>query len=143
MAERVYYNQSGVRITTTRAVFGGQVYAVNGMTSVRRARISPYRTGPVLLMVLGLPICCCGLMPFSLSLREGGTDVPSAAFGVFMVLIGFGMAALGVWLFWSQKPSYAVVIRTASGEVKALVTRNSETVERIVAALSQAFADRG
>ncbi len=63
--------------------------------------------------------------------------------GVAMIFFGFGLAAFGVWMYKSLKPKYAVVIRTAGGEVQALVTRDGKRVEQIVAALSQAFADRG
>jgi len=140
--EQVYYNQAGVRITTTRAVFGGQVYAVNGMTSVRMARINPDRTVPVLLMLLGLPFLgCCGPLSFA-SLREGEV-VEHTVFGVFAILAGFALVIFGVWLFRAQKPRYAVVVRTAGGEVRAHISRNPQAIERIVEALSQAFADRG
>jgi hypothetical protein len=34
MAERVFYRENGIRISSARATFFGQTYPVNGMTSV-------------------------------------------------------------------------------------------------------------
>jgi hypothetical protein len=142
-SERVYYNQGGIRITTTRAVFGGQIYAINGMTSIRMARINPERFCPLLLLLLGLALFGgCGLVPLTLAMTVEEKGAP-ALFGVVMMLAGVGLAGMGIWLLRTQKPRYAVVIRTSSGEVKALVTRKAQAVEQIVEALSQAFADRG
>jgi len=64
-------------------------------------------------------------------------------FEVLLMLVGSGLAALGLWLFMAEKPRYAVVVRTAGGELQAYVIRNRDEVEQIVDALGQAFADRG
>jgi hypothetical protein len=103
----------------------------------------PERIGSVLLIILGTLLFCSFGLSLLVVLLSRRNDATSAQFAVILTLTGSGMAALGLWLYKSQKSRYAVVVRTASGEVKALVTRDGETVEQIVAALSQAFADRG
>ncbi len=63
MTEHIYYNQGGVKITTSRAFFGGQIFAINGMTSVRMARVTPDQSLPLMLIIFGACLPCpCGVV---------------------------------------------------------------------------------
>jgi hypothetical protein len=147
--EKVYYNQDDVKITTTRAIFGSKTYAVNGMTSVRTITISPNRTGPILLLIVGILFSgCCGLSTLGLMAnsdggKEGAAPPAAIAFSLLFVFFGLIMAGLGVALLLTQKPTYAILVCTSASEHQAYVSRDREEIDEIDDALNQAFMDRG
>jgi hypothetical protein len=72
-----------------------------------------------------------------------GFGVTNTAGRLFRILLGLAIA-LGC-LFWRSrlKPPYAVNLSSASGESRALQSKDKEKVERIVAAIKQAIIERG
>jgi uncharacterized protein DUF6232 len=54
MAEKTFFEQGGIRVTSTRAIFGGSTYVLNAITSVRNEELKPERSWPVMLMIAGL-----------------------------------------------------------------------------------------
>jgi hypothetical protein len=59
----------------------------------------------------------------------------SIAFGLFLLAIGI------LWLV-CQKTKYAVALNSASGEVRAITSENSEYISGIVKALNDAIVYR-
>jgi hypothetical protein len=59
--------------------------------------------------------------------------------GVFGVLL----FAAGIWLFTRQKPKFAVVLRTAGGDVTAYESRNRDHIAEIIRALNEAIISHG
>ena len=59
--------------------------------------------------------------------------------GIFGLLILAG----GFWIFTRLKPTFAVVLRTAGGEVTAYQSKNSDHIAEIIDALNQAIISHG
>ena len=100
----------------------GQTYAMSGITSVKAYRKDPSRTGPIILGILGL----LGLL--------GGTEVLPGA------LITLGIA-VAWWMI--PKPSFSVLLSSASGEAKALTSKDGACIDRVIRALNDAIVHRG
>jgi hypothetical protein len=118
--ERTFLRNETVTVTNTRFIVPGQTYAMAGVTSVRFERINPNPIWPILFIVLGV------LLLFISETR---------IFGVLLMLIG------GPWLFL-LKPTFAVALHSASGEARAVTSRDAQFISRIVEALNQAIVYR-
>jgi hypothetical protein len=126
----VLFDQSGVFVSNSRYITGGQTYAMAGVTSVKMSAEQPSRKGPVIAMILG------GLFIL------GGMD--SLIHGNPVVLLfGVLLFALGLWVFKKRVPIYSVFLRSASGEQRVNQSTVREFIEQIVAALNQAIVTRG
>jgi len=106
--------------------------------------------GIIVASVGGLLTACCGcsaLVPLSSlgSSNYGDTSgiIGSAAFAGIGAAIGLLILAGGIALAIMSKPTYAVRIGSASGESNALVSKNGEYIENIVAAMNDAIIKRG
>ena len=118
--EKTFLQTEGVTVTNSRFIVPGETYAMAGVTSVRFERISPNRTMPICLIFLGLLFA---LVPEA---RE---------FGFFLLVIGVP------WLLL-LRPQFAVALRSASGEIRAIKSKKSEFVRGIVDALNNAIVYR-
>lgn len=113
MAEQVFYDQAGVKVTSNRLVFGQQTFQLAGITSVRPQDIPPNRKGPIILMIVGL-FCTAGI----------------------------GTIAGLIWWF-TQKTTYAVILVSAAGESPAYTSLDKKQVFEIANAVNEAMAARG
>jgi hypothetical protein len=113
MAEQVFYDQAGIKVTSARLVFGTQTFQLSGITSVRPQEISPDRRGPIILMVVGL-FCTAGI----------------------------GTIAGLIWLL-TQKTTYAVMLVSAAGEQKAYTSRDKNLIFQVAKAINDAMVARG
>ncbi|PIA67170.1 DUF6232 family protein [Pseudomonas sediminis] len=130
-SEKVFFDKHGIKVTNARFIAHKQTYAMASVSSVKVgvADLTPSKTGPIVLIVIGA---------FWLL----GAFSSSGLMAKFMPL---AMVALGVWWFRSIKPrfEYKIVLTTSSGETTAL-TSNSEPDIRVVEdALNQAIVYRG
>lgn len=125
MDEKTFFEQGIVRVTSSRFIVGSQTYTMNGVTSVKSSEIPPSRTGPIVVILVGLLIL-------------------AAAEGIVKVL-GVAIIALGIWLFTQQRTTKAVVLSSASGEVQALSDQMDASVDipGVVHALNEAIVHRG
>lgn len=112
MAEQVFYDQGGIKVTSNRLVFGPQTFQLTGITSVRAQEIPPNRKGPIILMIVGL-LCTAGI----------------------------GTIAGIIWWFM-QKTTYAVMLVSAAGETPAYTSLDKDQVFQIVNAINEAMAAR-
>lgn len=118
--ETMFMQNETVIVTNTRFIVPGQTYAMAGVTSVRFERIEPKRGLPVVLILIGF------LLLFS----------PEARFiGVALLLIGVP------WVFL-LKSTFAVGLQSASGESRAITSKDSQFISSIVSALNQAIVYR-
>ena len=118
---------------TGRFIAGDQTFAMSGITSVKSSRQDPSRTGPIVFGIMGLVTLLAGrpgVMP-------GWTALPNAP--------GAGLAIfLGAFIYlFAQKTESSVLLTTASGEVKALPSRDAAFVSKVVAALNDSIVHRG
>jgi len=113
-------------VTNARFIVGAQTFAMRGITSVQGIETPASYGWPALLSLLGL-LMALGLFSGAIGL------------GVFGVLI----LAAGIWLFTRQKPTFAVVLRTAGGEVTAYQSKNRDHIAEIIRALNDAIISHG
>lgn len=72
-------------------------------------------------------------------LGGGPKDFPA----VIAVLLCISMIALGIFWFTKRVPTYAVVLRSASGETEATSSKNKDLILRIIAGVNQSIVHRG
>lgn len=124
--EQTIYSDSNVSVTTTRVMIGDTTYALRNITSVRMAD-TPGRIGcAITLLILGIVLL---IGAFS---GVGEKD----AGGLVIAGVVIGLAVL--WLF-GARTKYHVVISSASGEAKALTSRNERYIQRIVNSINEAI----
>jgi hypothetical protein len=123
--ETTFFVGHGVQVTSSRFVVFGQMYPLQGVTSVSPFTAPAKRAALILLAVLvGLLMLMC----LSHSL-------PLAAF--------FGVGAgICVWRAFAQKDLHGVAITTAGMQVRAFTSHDIALVQQIVGALHQAIATR-
>lgn len=142
MAETTFLNEQGVLVTNTRFVVppmrfieSGQTYAMAGITSVRKEVDNSERFALAAIAIIGvlmLVVCVpIGVFP---------TD---KAGGIFCVLMPVAMAGIGGVGAVATQPNHKVFIRTAAGEMRAIVSRDGAFIDRIIEAVGKAIAARG
>ena len=121
--EKKYYTNGGVTVTSKRLIVQSQTFAVSGITSVKLGVDQPSKLIPILLIAIGGLGCLAGI-------KEG-------LINIWTLLFVFGIA----WMF-TLKSKYTVILATASGESKAVVSENKEFIEQIVSGLNKAIIER-
>lgn len=133
--ERVFYDSDGVRVTSARFQVGAQTYAMNAVSSVSYQKHEAETGGAWAMMFLGGFFLLVVLMAFAI----GGVGPFKVMLGVAcLAMIGGGIASLR-----SARPTYAVVLTTASGASTALSNSDPAAVEPVVRALNEALVSRG
>lgn len=122
--ETVIFNEGNVTVTDVRFITPHETYAMSGVTSVRKLREEPRRAGMVFLCLVGVLFAAFG------------TNLAMHVIGVFVAIAAFAAAA-------SQKPTFFIVIKTASGESRALISRSNDFIDRVVGAVNDAIVVRG
>jgi hypothetical protein len=120
MSERVILEEAGVKVTETHFEVPGARYPLGEIRSVERERVPPATTGPVLMVV-------CGVL--SLLAVAGESPAVGGLLGVALLT-----GAAGWW--WKKRPTFALRLQTASGEVTPFESRDAQSVDRIAAALT-------
>jgi hypothetical protein len=124
-AERVFYDEGGILITNTRAVFFQTTYSLANITSVRATDASLENQGCG-AVVLGLGIV--GILPLFAGLW-------------YVAMVGVVIAIAG-WALVKQKV-YRVLMTMAGGDTTAFESKSWPQVEQIVTAINSAIAYRG
>lgn len=129
MADETIFFQGGeICVTNARFIVGAQTFAMRGITSVEGVETPARRTWPELMALFGLLMAVAGF-----------SDANSTVFGIFGILVIVG----GVWLTIRQKPSFAVVLRTAGGEITAYKSQDRNYISQIIRALNESIITRG
>jgi hypothetical protein len=124
-SDQVFFSDRGVKVTTSLfSLPGSRTFAMSGVTSVRMWEKKPSRLVPILLGCLSLLLC--------VALPEHGAKV----------FWGLLTIASLVW-FVLLKPTYIVVLNTASGESQALKDKSRQWIQRVVDALNECIVHRG
>ena len=127
MAEESTFFQSGdIAVTNARFVVGAQTFAMRGITSVEGVETPASYTGPIILVLIGLIM--------AVNLFNGGIGL--GIFGVLVIAAAIGIAM-------RRKPTFAVVLRTAGGEVTAYQSMDRNYIAQIIEALNQAIISHG
>jgi len=123
-----YSDERGVRITTTRAIFGSTTYAMANITSVVRGEDPPRRKPGIIIAILGL-IILLACISF-----ESGVGV----------IVGVVVLGLGILIAAKAKSTYYVKITSASGEATPLPSsKDKQHMDSIVNAINEALIKRG
>ncbi len=128
MGEQVYYNRDGQMVTISRVVLRGTTYSMANITSVKMVERPPKRGCATLLAILG------GIIALGALAQES----PWGALVIGLLVLG-----LGIFWFRSLKPTYVIVLNSASGELQALSSYDIDHISGIVEAITQAIVDRG
>lgn len=118
MTEPTYYSDDqGIRITPTRAIFGKKTYSMANITSISHGTKYQF-WGLAVVFILAM---------FGFSLHWG---------------IGLLIMIVGIVLIFSY-PQHTIVIMSAAGEVKALITYDKQKANSILVAFNEALIKRG
>ncbi len=129
-SEREFYNTAGVLVTNARFVVGPQTFTMGGVTSVTPFTEPPSYKGPGIVIVLGILAALGGCAQNAQGQGWGG------------IVAGLVIVALGVWWLSRRKPTYHVLLRTASGEAKPLNSQDANYIGQVVNALNEAIVYR-
>ncbi|WP_433704439.1 DUF6232 family protein [Paraburkholderia sacchari] len=122
--ETVIFNEGQVTVTDVRFITPSETYAMSGVTSVRTLREEPKRTA----------LICLGLVGVIFAVFA--TTLAMHIVGAFVAVAAAAAAA-------RQRPTFFLVIKTASGESRAVVSQNHEFINRVVGAVNDAIVIRG
>ena len=122
-----YSDEKGVRITSTRAIFGSKTYVMANITSVARGEVPARRTPGIIIAILGLIIL---LACISFGSAEG-------------VIVGVVVLGLGILIAAIAKPTYHVEIISASGEEEPYSSKDKAHIDSIVTALNESIISHG
>lgn len=125
MEEQNFFEHDGVKVTNARFVVDDQTFAMSNITSVSTSEDPPKRAGPFILGLIAVGLC------FS---SDGSSG---------RLVTGLIFAALAVFWWRKQASSYHVVLKTSSGEAKALTSKQAEYVKSVVDAINNAIVHRG
>jgi hypothetical protein len=125
--ETTFFQSDDIAVTNARFIVGAQTFAMRGITSVQAMKIPASYGGSVAWIFLGAIIALVGFV------------------GSLFVLGGLGilLLSLGIWLATRQKPIFAVVLRTAGGEVTAYQSYDWSYISQIIEALNQSIISHG
>jgi hypothetical protein len=132
--EITFFSGGDIAVTNARLVVGAQTFAMRGITSVEGVKLPRSYTGPAILILPGAVAAILGFFDSGM----GGGSV-AALFGALGVL----MVAGGIWWAWRRKPTYAVVLRTAGGEVTAYHSADWAHISQIIQALNESIISNG
>lgn len=132
--EKEYYRSGNVLVTNARAEMGGRTFAMANVTAVSMATITPQTKGCALQLLLG----GAGFALITLIAIVAGRSNH-----ISYIVIGLLMAGTGFVWRQSLKVTYAVNLGSASGESRAMESKNRAEIERIVAAIKRAIIERG
>lgn len=123
------YSDSSISITTARVVVGSKVYAMRNITSVGIGSTPPSRNGAIVLLIIGAVAMAGSVGVFR--------DDKSA--GIQVLLFGIVATVVGILWFKSRKPTYHLVIGSASGEAHNLHSKDLAYIRTVVSKINDAI----
>lgn len=125
--ETTFLSENSVTVTSARFVAGGQTYALSAITSVHILTEPAPIAGPVIL--IGSAVVAFLAAFAGKSWEAGG--------------IGIVLAGAGYYVTKESKATHFVVLRTSSGEVRAVRSTDRDFIQRTHDAVSNAIVARG
>lgn len=125
-SEKTYYSDNnGVSVTKSRIIIGSATYTVANITSVKTAKRSNKHLSGLIFSIVGLIII----------IFSEGTNYTIFSIGLIILLGG------GLWAIL-PRPTYHLIIASASGETYALSSKEKQYISNIVSAISDALTKR-
>jgi hypothetical protein len=135
MPQELLFELKDARVTPHIATLGGTSYQIATIGSVhvaRRKRSNPFA---VLTFLLGLGVLAAAIV------KSRMTGLADEYFSMAVTGVAVMLAALLLQLIWPGRV-YVLVLRTSSGDVDAVTSRNKEFVSNLQKAVEQAFLVR-
>lgn len=124
MEEVEFFNDGNVSVSSARFRVGASTYAMQGVTSVKRAKKDANKFPAILMMFIG------ALMTF------GADQIGTKIFGVVLVVAG-------IIIFRKLKAEYSVYLNSSSGESQALKSKDVLYIDQVIDALNKSIVHRG
>jgi hypothetical protein len=125
--EKQYFQQEDVTVTSTRFIVGPHTFAMANITSVKSMEVKPNTKPPFYTLLIGF---------FVAAYSFGNSKTLTGILGLIAIVYA-------VFLFWNLSSTYAVVLTTAGGEVKAYESKSRIFISEIVAAINLSIVERG
>ncbi|HEX8152602.1 MAG TPA: DUF6232 family protein [Thermoanaerobaculia bacterium] len=132
--ERVFLEGNQVYVSNTKVVLHGTTYSTANITSVQK-RFTPASKGCAYMFVAFFALATLASLG-----GLGGNDAGAAFVGI---VICAGLLAVGVFWLRSLKPTYHVVLASASGERQGLSSQDADHVNQVIGAITAAITHRG
>ena len=123
--EKTYFSNGKVTVTNTRFIVQAQTYAMSGVTSVKHQKNSPNRLFPLAALIAGF-------------LLVAGAGKGGANIWQYAIFMSPGIVWLAV-----QRTYYSIQLSSASGEIRALVSKHAGFIKDVADALNQSIIERG
>jgi Family of unknown function (DUF6232) len=135
MPQELLFELKDARVTPHIATFGGTSYQIANIGSVHIARRKRFNPLVVLIFLLGLGILAAAIV------KSRMTGLADEYFSMALTAVAVMFAALLLQLIWPRRV-YVLILRTSSGDVGAVTSRNKEFVSNLQKAIEQAFVVR-
>ena len=127
VAERVFFQEGHVFVSSTRFVVGDQTYPIANVSSVKAFASPPNVTLQILMLLVAI------VWTVAIVARGAWEEM------IFTV----PLLVLGIVLMKIAKTTHHVALTTSAGEVRPINAYDKTYIGRVVAALNQAIVSRG
>ena len=135
MPQELLFELNGARVTPHIATFGGTSYQIANIGSVRVVRRKKYNPLAVIIFLVGLGVLAASIV------KSRMTGLAEEYFSMAATAVAIMVASFLLQLIWPRR-LYVLVLRTSSGDVDAVISRNKEFVSNVQKAVEQAFVVR-
>lgn len=150
MAEQIFFEGQDIKVTNARFIVSGETYAMSGIISVKIGTVpseegkkarTPYSIKEKLSVILSSLVFLGGCSAVSFSIRN--------SLWTFVGVCSLILLFVGIQRTLTDKgepgdpPTHTVILRTSSGEVKALEDKDRHFIARVTQALNDAIVARG
>lgn len=135
MPQELLFELNNVRITPHIATFSGTSYQIASIGSVHVARRKKRNPVAVFIFLLGIGTLVAAVV------GSRTTGLAEDYFAMAATGVSIMVAALLLQLVWPRR-MHVLILRTSSGDVDALTSRNKQFVSNVQQALEQAFIVR-
>jgi Family of unknown function (DUF6232) len=135
MPQELLFELKDARVTPHIATFGGTSYQIANIGSVHVARRKRSNPLAVVIFLLGMSILAAAIV------KSRMTGLADEYFSMAVTGVAVMFAALLLQLIWPGRV-YVLILRTSSGDVAAITSRNKEFVSNLQKAVEQAFVVR-
>lgn len=124
MAETEFYNNGEVVVSNSRFIVDATTYAMSGITSVTRGQMIPSKAPALISFIIGLILLLL-------------------VTGTWAKIIGIILIVIAYFIYKSLKTEYIVILKSSSGESKALSSTDLDYINEVIEAVNDALVHRG